>query len=291
MENRRYPISLGELERWRRLNRVTAFEARDRFVQYVVLDCIGAALIGKHLSFKGGNALRFVYGSPRSTIDLDFTADASVQDDEETIEALVAQAISRAESQHAVKMRVQRVRRNPPRRPGSTTPTYSLTVAYQLPGDRFYAGFESYQGSIPQVVKLEISLNDKVCETQAVSLDPGRRSQLTVCTLEDILAEKLRSILQQRPRKRHRRQDVFDIARYYRASGARLALVKISRFLIEKAAVREIQVTKRAYDEEARMRASADYEKLEEQIDEEFIPFEQAWALVRELVNALDIPE
>jgi len=291
VEDRRYPLSLGELEGWRKRNNVGAGEARDRFAQYVVLDCIGAALMGRHVSLKGGNALRFVYGSPRSTIDLDFTADTSVQDDEKAVEMLVAQATSRAESQHGVKMRVQRVRRNPPLRPSSTFPTYSVTVAYQLPGDRFYAGFDSHQGPLPQVVRLEISLNDRVCEVQTGRLDPKRRSRLTVCTLEDILAEKLRSILQQIPRKRHRRQDVFDLARYARARRNELDLVKIARFLLEKAAVRDIQVTKRAYDDEARTRASADYEKLEEQIQEEFIPFEQAWALVLELVNSLDIPD
>jgi len=291
VEDRRYPVSLSELESWRKRNNVTASEARDRFVQYVVLDCIGAGLMSKHVSLKGGNALRFVYGSPRSTIDLDFTADASVHDDEEVIRSLVTQAISRAESQHGVKMRVQSIRRNPPLRPSSTFPTYSLTVAYQLPGDRFYAGFDSYQRPISQVVKLEISLNDKVCEVQVVRLDPGRRSRLAVCTLEDILAEKLRSILQQIPRKRHRRQDVFDIARYVRVRGAELDLVKISTFLIEKAAVRGVQVTKRAYGEEAKSRAHPDYDKLEEQTQDEFIPFEQAWEVLAALVNSLDIPE
>jgi len=291
VEDRPYPVSLSELQSWRKRNNVSASGARDRFVLYVVLDCIGTGSIGRHMSLKGGNALRFVYGSPRSTIDLDFTADPSVQDDEEVIQGLVAQAISRADSQHGVKMRVQRIRRNPTRRPFSTFPTYSVTVAYQLPGDRLYAGFESYQSPLPQVVRLEISLNDKVCEVQVVRLDPRRRSRLAVCTLEDILAEKLRSILQQVPRKRHRRQDVFDIARYVRVRGTELDLVKISRFLIEKAAVRGVEVTKRAYGGEAKSRAQADYDKLEEQLADEFIPFEHAWELLADLVESLDIPQ
>lgn len=70
-----YPTSSEAIAAWRLLTGVPADEARKRFVQYVILESIAATSgLAGSIVFKGGNALRFVYGSRRSTTDLDFTA-------------------------------------------------------------------------------------------------------------------------------------------------------------------------------------------------------------------------
>ncbi len=56
-----------------------------------------------------------------------------------------------------------------------------------------------------------------LCECVEIDLDGSGRSKLRCCSLEDIIAEKLRCLLQQVIRKRRRPQDVFDIARAVRA--------------------------------------------------------------------------
>jgi hypothetical protein len=69
--DRLYPIHPAEIESWAKRHGTTRDEARKRFAQYAILEAIAAApgLAGV-LAFKGGNALRFVYGNRRSTLDL-----------------------------------------------------------------------------------------------------------------------------------------------------------------------------------------------------------------------------
>ena len=290
MSNRRYPISIAELNTWREEHGVTAVEAQERFLQYVVLECIAAGVGRREIILKGGNALRFVYRSLRSTIDLDFTATRAIDDNESAIRTILDQSMSRSLRRHGVKTRVQRLERRPKRRPNSNCPTYLATIAYQMPGDRHFAAFESYEKSLPQVVKLEISLNDVVCEVTRVALDTSGASSLQVCTLEDILAEKLRAILQQAPRNRHRPQDVFDIARFTRTDGTRIDKAKVSEFLIRKAVARGIHPRKTSFNNDLKARSAVGYDELEQTTGEEFIPFESAWAEVIQFVASLDIP-
>jgi predicted nucleotidyltransferase component of viral defense system len=290
LEAGRYPTSIAELSAWRKANKTTAEEARRRFVQYVVLASI-ASSEGPvtRLVLKGGNALRFVHGNSRSTLDLDFTAEGDFPDDGDTIRGHLDGALRGAEHPFQVKARCQSVTRNP-KRPGATRPTYQVKVCFQLPGDRYYQNFEERKGHFAEVIELEISLNEIVCESVNRELSPRTRP-VRVCSLEDILAEKLRALLQQLPRKRNRPQDVYDISSRMREYYKSLDMNKIADFLVRKSVVREIKPTKAAFNDEVRRAASVNYEE-EVKVDRAmFIPFEDAWADVLSLVNRLDIPE
>lgn len=287
---RLYPTSLQELDHWRRLHATTLDEARKRFAQFVVLECVGAASWGGQLAFKGGNALRFVYRNPRSTIDLDFSASGGFPDDAVKIREMLDAALVAGGRRFGLKLRSQRIHRDPSAA-DKTTPTYDISVAFLLPGDRYYADFESAPRSYSSVVALEVSINDVVCETRPVSLDDSRLVQVQVCVLEDILAEKLRALLQQRLRNRNRRQDVYDIARMVRQYGEDLNKEKLARFLKAKASARAIAVRKNMFDAEIKERAAFEYEHLFDRLDPEFISFEDAWPVIVRLVSELDIPE
>lgn len=65
------------------------------------------------------------------------------------------------------------------------------------------------RGAAPTTVKIDYSFNEASYELQALSLDGEETIQ--AYGLTDLLAEKLRSIIQQVVRKRNRRQDVYDI--------------------------------------------------------------------------------
>jgi predicted nucleotidyltransferase component of viral defense system len=282
-----YPTSSETITAWRLLAGVPADEARKRFVQYVILESIAAApSLAGSIAFKGGNALRFAYGSRRSTTDLDFTAEASFPDDEGPIRARLDEALRSALSRHRVKARCQRVRRNPASRE-KTRPTYDISVGFLLPGDRLYNNFESSK-NLPSTVDVEISINELVCEVVSFSLNPGGKS-LRVCSLEDITAEKLRALLQQPIRKRSRPQDVYDIANI-----ARLGLImddaKVSTYLTLKSEARDIHPRKGSFDDTVRDLAVIGYEDLMAPDDPDFIPFDEAWARVLELVAKLSIP-
>ena len=180
MEALLYPISLGELESWRRELGVTQDEARKRFVQLVILESIGDSRLRNEITFKGGNALRFLYQSPRSTKDLDFTADAGFPDTEAEIRELLDPVLARGARRAGIRLRCQRVKRNPARA-DAMLPTYEISVAFQFPTDRHFVDFDSWNRPLNEIVPLEISLNDVVCESSEGKLSPDKEIAVRVC--------------------------------------------------------------------------------------------------------------
>jgi predicted nucleotidyltransferase component of viral defense system len=242
------------------------------------------------MAFKGGNALWFIHGNPRSTIDLDFTAEGDFPDDDKEIAKLLDAALQTAEGQFRVKARCQSIHRNPKKR-DKTLPTYDIKICFQFPGDRYYRNFDERvaRKQFAEVIEVEISLNDIVCET--IDWKPSAAGMaVRSCSLEDQIAEKLRALLQQIPRNRTRPQDVFDIASRVRQFGNRLDVEKISTFLVRKCENRISSPRKSAFDSEVRRRAEADYQTQISSQTSAFIPFEDAWAEVLKLVARLSIP-
>lgn len=290
MHDRLYPIALAELGAWCAAHGATLDEGRKRFMQFVVLESLADSELRERLSFKGGNALRFVYRNPRGTVDLDFTADAAFPDDPSRIRAVLDPPLRRGAERFGVRARLQRIRRDPPG-PDRTMPTYHASVGYQFPGDRHFADFDRFSRPLNTVVELEISLNDVVCETAPAQLHPAYAVRIHTCTLEDILAEKLRALLQQPLRNRNRRQDVYDIARMLRMHRSQVDACKVARYLTAKAAARAIRATRSAFDDEVRRRARVDYETLFDSLDPAFIPFDEAWGELVSFVHTLEIPD
>ncbi len=254
-------------------------------MEFVVLNCIASHPVAKKgLVLKGGNALRFAYHSPRSTKDLDFSVDADgIPDDADELRGALNDALTFARRRFNVKAKCQRVRRNP-MDPMATRPTYDVAIGYQFPTDRYFHNFENHQFST--VIPLEITLNDLVCATEEWAGVAGLR----VCSLEDILAEKLRALLQQRTRNRNRWQDVYDIGMCMRRPG--IDRGNIAEYLKQKSSIREIEVRKSNFDDDIRERAAVDYDRgVGSQAPQHVIPFDVAWQAVISLVQSLDIPD
>ena len=228
-----------------------------------------------------------MHGNTRSTLDLDFTADGDFPDTAPEILSLLDAVLKRAERQFQIKARCLSVHRNP-KNPVRTLPTYRIHVGYQIAGDKHYQNFE--QRTALPIVELEISLNDVLCETFQKQLSPAT-SPVRVCTLEDILAEKLRALLQQVIRNRSRPQDVYDIASRVRALGREIDFRKVSEFLLKKSEVRGIVPQKCSYDDAVKRHATVNYESELKAQAAEFIPFDEAWSEVLDVVAILLIPD
>lgn len=294
MQPENYPASFQDLKSWQTRFRTTAEEARRRFVQFVVLVSVSSSTeLSVQIAFKGGNALRFVHGNRRSTLDLDFSAELDFPDSATVIKDMMDRALRRSEGRYQVKARCQRIKRNPPGL-DKTLPTYALRVAYQIPGDRYYRDFHERIDagrSFSELIDVEISLNDSPCETTA-ELIASAGTTLRVSSLNDIVAEKLRALLQQVPRKRQRPQDAFDIASMLRKHDAVIDRARVSDYLSRKSLARDIVATKSSFaDPEIQERASGSYDSEIRDRTDEFIPFEEAWAAVLLLVSQLDIPD
>ncbi len=83
-------------------------------------------------------------------------------------------------------------------------------MQYALPDQRPLKLRAARGEIIPQVIPVEFSLNEPICNDERVSIDAHRK--IRVSTREDIVAEKLRALLQQSIRDRTRPQDLLDIA-------------------------------------------------------------------------------
>jgi predicted nucleotidyltransferase component of viral defense system len=233
---------------WAAKNQLLVQEARFRFAQYTVLRAIAdSRSLSASLVFKGGNALDFIWEPNRSTKDLDFSArDNNLQMPD--LKKLLGDSLTRVGGLMGVSYRVQHMEQQPPGQ-DKTFITFMCKVGYALPDDRKNRERILQGGNVSTVVPLDISLNELICATENIDLD-GTHS-LQVCTLEDIVAEKLRALLQQIPkipRNRLRCQDVLDIAMIL--AERELDEARIAEFLVQKASARNVPVSKRAFRED-----------------------------------------
>lgn len=243
------------------------------------------------LVLKGGNALDFVWHPNRSTTDLDFSVDHQSPADAPTadvLEQFLNQAMVGASRRLGIELSVHKVRRNPPGE-GRTFITYEARIGYYIhergaPNRRAVSGRPS-----ADIIRLDISINEPICADTLVTL--AEDITIRVSTLEDVVAEKLRALLQQGPRRRSRPQDLLDIAELLR-QGTVLDNTLIARFLLVKSAARSITASRIAFRDTTLIdSARVGYDALKQTARNGVIPFEHALRLLHGLVDELDIPE
>lgn len=260
-----------------------------------VLDAFGRTEeLREHFVLKGGNALRWIYQGPRASVDLDFSSKVPhpSQPKEESAKMLasVEKTLNQnlllvATSHQFERMIVQSSKVLPKRRDVREFPALELKVGYtRKPGAKW---------PFPQAIKVEISLNEVVCD-----YSPWQSGSLrvSVSTLDEIISEKLRAILQQEKRKRFRSSDVYDIWFFWSHTRRRLDLKKISLYLLQKSAERDNVgevVKSRFQSTEIRARSEHDYAVIAERLlgNAKLPPFDKAYGKLLELVSLLDIPE
>jgi predicted nucleotidyltransferase component of viral defense system len=288
----RFPVAFTVLRTWAAEHGVPVPEARIRFAQYAILYAIaGSRALGAVLVFKGGNALDFVWQPNRSTIDLDFSADLAPDDEPLTpdrLKALLGRALADVGRRLGLAFAIHRVEQQPPG-PNRTFITYTARIGYALPDDTTPRARLGRGQPSPLVIPVEISLNEVICATETIDLGDSRR--LRISTIEDIVAEKMRALLQQPIRNRLRPQDLLDIAVILR-HGPDLDRARVADFLLRKAAGRHVPVSRAAFRHpEIAARASQDYAALRATTRSLFIPVDEALAVLLAFVADLEIPE
>ncbi len=288
-----YPLSFDSLPAWAREHNIAMTEARRRFAQYVMLRAIAnSRALSDFLVFKGGNALDFMWQPNRSTLDLDFSTAqvvADLRNEAESLRTLFTGALNNVGPPFGVLCRVAKIEQRPPGQ-DKTFVTYLVRVAYALPDqgplrrrmdtDRTYG---------PQLIDIEISINEPICADEPRDINGTHR--LRVSTIEDIVAEKLRALLQQPIRDRARPQDLLDIAVVLR-QGASLDRTHVTDFLLRKAEARHVPVSRAAFHHpEIMERAKRGYDELKGTTRVLFVPFDEARDLLYGLVDTLAILE
>lgn len=287
-----HPPRFDAIPAWAPANGISVDEARVRFAQYGVLCGIASVRpLREGLVFKGGNALDFVWQPNRSTVDLDFSldpTDALPTLDTQSLSRLLERGLSAAMARLGMVFAVHRVRRQP-RGSDKTFITLEARVGYALQDESRLRQRMEHGEASSNVIPLDISLNDPVCDASLIALDNVHR--LRVATVEDIVAEKLRALLQQPIRNRERRQDLLDVAVILQARPD-LDRRRVARFLQEKAEARMVPVSRTAFRHpEIERRARESYDALAITTRAAFVPFDRALAALLEFVDELPMSE
>jgi predicted nucleotidyltransferase component of viral defense system len=143
------------------------------------------------------------------------------------------------------------------------------------------------RGDCPEVLKVDVSYREPIYAVELIRLDAD--SSISAYSTTDVIAEKLRALLQQVSRGYpRRRQDVYDLAFLARRIPPDDAeKEEILRALKEKARARDIEPRADSLsDPEIRKRAEQDWDTLDLELTD-LPPFEQEYRVVEDLYLSL----
>lgn len=234
---------------------------------------------------KGGLVLQRVYGSPRASDDIDLNHvrahenaltdahRATLQDVCDRLAAALAETAPRFGLAEAV-LRVDKW--------SELLPTVFAEVDYRTDDD------EPVEGA----VEVQVTLCERVCHTALARIDGV---PVLASTLDDVVADKLKVLLQQRRRGKVRHSDVYDL----------WFALSVAPFVPDPDVVREALLAKMASwpeylpitraqfrAEGVRTFAEQGYRALRaDQPDLPFAPFDVVWHAIEAFVDAMGLPE
>ena len=179
-------------------------------VQLVLRAIAQSPTLAPVMIMKGGVLLAIRYQSSRFTTDIDFSTPRRFQDVHlPTLIASVEEALApvSADNEHGLALRLQSHEVNPPRRPEVNFPTLQMRIGYASRLKPRLIERLRATGS-PHVVQVDYSFNEWASDTEQQDIDGG---SLSMYPFHDLVAEKIRSVLQQPIRGRERYQDIYDL--------------------------------------------------------------------------------
>jgi predicted nucleotidyltransferase component of viral defense system len=255
------------IREWVEVARSNPILYRDRQCTEILLSAIALApTLSRTLVLKGGTLMTLVFKSARSTVDIDFSAIAEPAGFDETL----TEELDALFSKVAIKLgyldlicRVQSIEKKP-RRDGFEKMRFPALVV-RIGTARRGSGEEKRlsERKSSRVLEVEISFNDEVYRSQDISLTEIGGA-VRAFTVHEVVAEKLRALLQQETRNRFRRQDIFDISYLienfpFSDNDRRI----VYETLLQKCGTRDIVPTVESFSNpEVRRRAAADWETL-----------------------------
>lgn len=257
---------------------------------HIILDGIGhSRSLRARMLMKGGLLLAIRYASSRYTTDLDFsTPDQYSEESARTLIQQFEQGLAVAEDRlsYATSCRLQKSRVEP-NGENRTHHNLSMSVGY---ADKSNPGAMARLQAkrSPQVVRIDYSFNEAAIDLEVLHLDGG--ATIRTYTLHNVLAEKLRSLLQQPARNRHRRQDVYDIwyLLEFAPSLTTPELARIHGLVLASCQSKDIYPTADSLSNESVQTMARDgYASLEADVDGDLPPFDEAMAKVAAFYRSL----
>lgn len=264
----------------------------ERRVTEILLHAIGiTASLQKSLVLKGGILMSILHGSYRQTGDVDFTAIVDPEPYAEALKELLDRSLLRATAELGVTDLLCAVQRFDyrPKKEGFaalTAPALKLSIGYAVKGTSDARRLEERQST--RILEVDISFKERVINaTELVIEDPD--VSILAYQYEEIIAEKLRALMQQVIRDRTRRQDIFDIRwliERYRPDDATNAI--ILQALRAKAEARCLAVTRDGFDDPTlKERSAREWETMRLEIGERLPDFDESFSIVGEFYRSL----
>lgn len=257
---------------------------------HIILTAISTSTaLRSRMVMKGGMLMAIRYNSSRFTKDADFsTEDKYLKGDEQTlIEELGRQLDSANENlPYDTMCRCQRSELRPARG-DAIFPTLTLSIGY-APRSKHRELTRLLNGQAPTIVEIDYSYNEAVFDVEVLSLSNGE--ELKVYSFLNLIAEKLRSLLQQPIRKRYRRQDIYDLNLLLTSSQplSQDEQGQLLHLIIGSCKERGIEARQASLaNPEVRKMAEEGYEDLGPEIDGPLPPFEHAYTTVQQYYEKL----
>ena len=195
-------------------NRSVAAQKDFRHAVHIILKAISLSEnLSKSMIFKGGMLLGIKYQSERYTTDLDFSTAEKldpncIQDFKEEFNDRLEYANNLLA--YGMKLKIQRIEKRP-KKDVASFPALEIKIAY-LGINCNQSEINKYENNqAPNTISIDYSFNELNNDVESIVIDEEENEKIICYTLESIIAEKLRSILQQKPRNRTRGQDIYDI--------------------------------------------------------------------------------
>jgi len=235
---------------------------------------------------KGGILMGIRYHSDRFTTDLDFSTSATKGEiDVEEFERILKQslAMAAADSDYGLDCQVQSCRINPPN-DDYQFPNLELKIGYAYNGTPKHKRLMA--GQSPTIVKIDFSLNEPIIDIEEIDLGDGL--SLQAYALTDLIAEKLRALMQQEKRNRYRRQDIYDLRFLLESGISATQKESVLRNLMAKAQARGIEPGRYSLDDpELRRRAEKEYATLTDEIQGDLPDFDESFEVVESFYRSL----
>lgn len=242
-----------------------------------------------HMILKGGILLAIRYNSERFTEDIDFSTDIRLTNFDEAafLQELESNLTTAVETlDYGLNCKIQSHKFDP-KDPNSTFPTFKLTIGYAYKDDK-NSHKRLLRGQSLNVVKIDYSLNEHTSKVDSFTIFGG--GILSAYSYTDLVAEKLRAILQQKDRKRNRRQDAYDLYCIFKRYPVKDDEEKLHILdcLKKKSASRNLEINNKSMsDPEIRERSKREYDQLAPEIEEELPEFETVFSAVENFYKSL----
>lgn len=251
--------------------------------------------LSQNLVIKGGIVLSLAYGSERYTTDLDLSSLDNMEVlTKEELELKLGRQITAvvALSNYNLELLVHSIKYMPKDPSKVKFPAYKARIGY-ADSTNSNSLVRLHNKQSPHIVELDISFNESVSVSDTENFKLTDRLNVLCYSLEQLIAEKYRSVLQQVVRTRSRRQDIFDIHYLLNQEASLLYSNKTKKTVLDKLIKCSTGKGIEAYlnqtgmrDEEIKSLSLKDFHTLSLEIDVD-IPPEDMYTVVQDYFESL----